>query len=191
VTQKNQPPANPVRFRTELTNELARLATLIRRRRTSGGAFGRASLVLGAQHAHYVRQARDEALRRIFVTSHRFSATGRPAVVIPAITAAEARGISTKLYFGTTSGGLKGEDAAAITRQAGGSGVRLLPIHEPRLHAKILGWDDDFLVVTSQNWLSADPSEGKLRREIGIFIHASGIARLAIGKLEARCNTGS
>jgi cardiolipin synthase A/B len=57
------------------------------------------------------------------------------------------------------------------------------PIDEPRLHAKILGWDDDFPVVTSQNWLSADPSEANLRREIGIFIHASGIARLAIEKL--------
>jgi cardiolipin synthase A/B len=176
---------------TELTNELARLATLIRLRRSSGGAVGQASLVLGAQHAHYVRQARDEALRRVFVTSHRFSATGRPAVVIPAIAAAEARGISAKLYFGMTSGGLKAEDAAAITRQAGGSGIRLRPIHEPRLHAKILGWDDDFLVVTSQNWLSADPSESNLRKEIGIFIHASGIARLAIEKLEAICTTGT
>jgi cardiolipin synthase A/B len=110
---------------TELTNELARLAILIRLNRPSGSALGRASLVLGEQHAHYVRQARDEALRRMFVTNHRFSATGRPAVVIPAIAAAEARGVTGKLYFGTTSGGLKAEDAAAITRQAGVSGIRL------------------------------------------------------------------
>jgi hypothetical protein len=176
---------------TELTNELARLATLIRLSRSSGSAIGQASLVLGAQHAHYVRQARDEALRRIFVTSHRLSATGRPAVIIPAIAAAEARGINSKLYFGTTSGGLRAEDAAAFTRQAGVSGIRLRPIHEPRLHAKILGWDDDFLVVTSQNWLSADPSEANLRKEIGIFIQASGIARLAIEKLEATCSAGT
>ena len=86
-----------------------------------------------------------------------------------------------------TSGGLKAEHTAAITREAGGSGIRLRPIHEPRLHAKILGWDDDFLVVTSQNWLSADPSESNLRKEIGVFIHATGIARLAIEKLEATC----
>jgi hypothetical protein len=171
---------------TELTNEFARLATITRHRSSTTSSVANACLVLGVQHAHYVRRARDEAMRRIVVTSHRFSATGRPAVVIPAIAAAEARGTEAKLYFGTTAD-MQGEDAAAIIRQAGGSGVRLRPIHEPRLHAKILGWDDDFLVVTSQNWLSADPGEGALRREIGVFVQATGISRLAIEKLQAIC----
>jgi len=170
---------------TELTNELARLAVEIRRRPKPGSIRGEASLVLGPQHAHFVRRARDEAARRMIITSHRFSSVGRPAVVIPAIAAAEARGVDVRLYYGRTSGNLQGEDAADIVRAASERGVKILPIHEPRLHAKILAWDDDFIVVSSQNWLSADPSEANLRKEIGIFLHATGVSRVFSDRLEA------
>jgi hypothetical protein len=58
-------------------------------------------------------------------------------------------------------------------------------IYEPRLHAKILAWDDDCVVITSQNWLSADPSEAYPRKEIGIFLRASSVGRLVVEHLEA------
>jgi cardiolipin synthase len=170
---------------TDLTTELARLGHEIRRHPAPGGPRAEAALVLGPQHAHYVRQARDTAQRRIVVTSHRFGAAGRPIVVLPTMAAAKAKNIPVKVFWGTTSGGFRGEDAARVTAAAGSSGVTIQPVHEPRLHAKLLAWDDDFLVITSQNWLSADPSEANSRREIGIFLHATAVARLVVEHLEA------
>ena len=46
----------------------------------------------------------------------------------------------------------------------------------PRLHAKLLAWDDDALAITSQNWLSADPSDSAPLRELGLFINAPRVA---------------
>ncbi|CAB3798030.1 phospholipase D-like domain-containing protein [Pararobbsia alpina] len=58
-------------------------------------------------------------------------------------------------------------------------------IQEPKLHAKVLAWDDDTVVISSQNWLSADPADSKLRKEIGVFVQAQGIARDLINDFEA------
>jgi cardiolipin synthase len=49
-------------------------------------------------------------------------------------------------------------------------------VYTPRLHAKLLAWDDDALAITSQNWLSADPSDNAPLREIGVFINAPKVA---------------
>jgi phosphatidylserine/phosphatidylglycerophosphate/cardiolipin synthase-like enzyme len=62
--------------------------------------------------------------------------------------------------------------------------VNIKPVHNPRLHAKILAWDDDTLAITSQNWLSADPAEGALRREIGVLIQSSKVADYLLRRFE-------
>ena len=67
---------------------------------------------------------------------------------------------------------------AANTIENAASGVQIKAIYNPRLHAKILGWDDDNLVLTSQNWLSADPGDVDPLQEIGIFVKSTGIARI-------------
>jgi cardiolipin synthase A/B len=134
-----------------------------------------------------MRKARDEAARRIFVTSHRFGSASKPAVLIPALAAAEARSIDVKLYYGVPAASGDGARAAASTIEAATAGIKIQPIHEPRVHAKLLAWDDDDLIVTSQNWLSADPGEGSPRREIGIFVNASGIGRRVIDRFNYAC----
>lgn len=170
---------------TELTNHLARLSLDVRRQPVPSGARGEASLVLGPSHSAYVRMARDKATKRVFVTSHRIGGAGRPAVVIPAIAAAEARAIDAKIYYCVPAATGEGNRAAELTVEASYAGVSVRPIREPRVHAKILAWDDDFAVITSQNWLSADPSEGNVRREIGVFLRAGGVARRIVDAFEA------
>jgi cardiolipin synthase len=71
---------------------------------------------------------------------------------------------------------LSGVDAAGLTMELSKEGIGIRPIHQPRLHAKVLAWDSDNLAVTSQNWLSADPSELARRSEIGIFVESNRIA---------------
>jgi hypothetical protein len=43
-------------------------------------------------------------------------------------------------------------------------------------HAKILAWDDDSAVITSQNWLSADPGYNSPLQEVGIYLIGARIA---------------
>jgi cardiolipin synthase A/B len=62
--------------------------------------------------------------------------------------------------------------------------MAIRPIHRPRLHAKVLGWDDDTLAVTSLNWLSADPADAALNREIGVLIEAPKIAENFIRRFD-------
>ena len=110
---------------TDLTNNLAYMASSLRRRPAPSGTHAEAAIVLGPQHAHYVRQARDQAQNRLFVTSHQLGAAARPAVVIPAIAAVEARGIEAKVFYGKPTRNVRGDDAAEMIRVAFGSGVEL------------------------------------------------------------------
>ena len=66
--------------------------------------------------------------------------------------------------------------------------MRIRPVREPRVHAKLLAWDDDHVVVTSQNWLSADPGPADDRKEIGLYLHAAGAARRVIDYLKPIAN---
>ncbi|MDC5040451.1 hypothetical protein OHW26_17420, partial [Acinetobacter baumannii] len=45
---------------------------------------------------------------------------------------------------------------------------------EPQIHAKILAWDDNDVLISSLNWLSASSLVDPLR-EIGIYINDSNI----------------
>jgi phosphatidylserine/phosphatidylglycerophosphate/cardiolipin synthase-like enzyme len=173
---------------TNLTNDFARLAFDIRRAPIPSAARAEGRLVLGHQHAHFMRLARDSATKRIVVTSHRIGQAGRPAVLVPAIAAAETNHVDVKLFFGLPSEEGDGTRAADMTIEAKASNVRISPVFQPKVHAKILAWDNDFVLITSQNWLSADPSESNPRREMGVFIRAPGAARRVIEKFEFECN---
>jgi hypothetical protein len=160
-----------------LTVLLATLASEIRARPRLAGARADGCLVLGAQHGHFVREARDHAARRIFVTSHRLGTAAKQAVIIPAVAAARDRqGIETQVFFGRPSGQMTGVVAAEMTLDAGKDGVQVRSVHEPRLHAKVLAWDDDSAVITSQNWLSADPGHNSSLQEVGVFLKGGRIA---------------
>lgn len=160
-----------------ITVELATLAREVRGRPRLGGARTDGCLVLGAQHGHFVRQARDSARKRIFVSSHRLGLAAKQAIIIPAMAAArDRRGVETQVFFGRPTGNMTGEMAAGMTLDVGKEGVQIRSVHEPRLHAKILAWDDDCAVVTSQNWLSSDPSESSPLQEIGVYLKGSRIA---------------
>jgi cardiolipin synthase len=170
---------------TELTNEMTRLAVETNGKRRVTGIKAKVTIVLGPQHGHYVTMAKNGAARRMFVTSHRLGAATRPAVIVPAIAAVKDRGLDVKAYYGVQSGNVNRSEVARLTSTAREEGIQILPVVEPRLHAKILAWDDDNLLITSQNWLSADPNESNIRREIGVFIQASGVARAVINDFEA------
>ncbi len=164
-----------------LSTGLATLARNVRRQPLISGSRAEACIVLGAQHGHFVRVARDTAQRRILVTSHRLSNVANQSVIIPAIAAATSKSnVKAQVYFNRTSGPMTGGAAAELTIQSGKSGVTIRPVRDPRLHAKILAWDDDEILITSQNWLSSDPSLDNSLNEVGVYIKGTRIADNAI-----------
>jgi len=164
-----------------LTTDLAHLSTVVGKQRKPSGITVHAALVLGAEHGHFVREARDNAKSRIFVTSHRLSEVGNRAIVLPAVAAAQdQRGVVPRLYFNRTSGTMTTSAASDLIVAAGKSKVQLRPVHDPRLHAKILAWDDDSVVITSHNWLSADSSPNQPLQEVGLFIGGGRAADFVI-----------
>jgi cardiolipin synthase A/B len=96
--------------------------------------------------------------------------------LLPILAAVRAKNIEAIAYYGQTTGALSGVEGADLTREFATQGVNVRPIHRPRLHAKVLGWDDDALAITSLNWLSADPPDLAVYREIGVVIEAPRIA---------------
>ena len=84
----------------------------------------------------------------------------------------KAKDIDAAIFYGRPTGPFSGIDGADLTRELAKEGIALKPVHRPRLHAKVLGWDDDALAISSLNWLSADPSDAALYREIGVLIEA-------------------
>ena len=133
-------------------------------------------ILLSHDHAALALRASVEARNRLFVTSHRIGVAGKPMIIMPAVAAATANGVKTDLFFGTGTDTFTAVAAGQMTLDLRSTGVRLLPVHVPRLHAKLLGWDDDALAVTSQNWLSADPADSAPLRELGLFINAPRVA---------------
>lgn len=133
-------------------------------------------ILFGADHARLVLEARDRAKKRIFVLSHRIGISARAMALLPALAAARANGVESTFYYGRTTGPLTGVGSADLIREFSREGISITPVHKPRLHAKVLGWDDDNLAVSSLNWLSADPSDASPGREIGVTIEASRLA---------------
>lgn len=162
---------------SSLSQEYMKLASKVGRIRPAQTGSSKIALVYGPMHNELVLRARDEVRTEAFVCSHRMSPASGPLVLSAMVAAASQRDRLVKIFFGKASGGLSSEDAAALVRDDRGTGVNVKPVHDPRLHAKVLAWDDDSLVISSQNWLSADPPPDKPLSEIGLFIESKNIAK--------------
>ena len=170
---------------SNLTNDLAGFALNLRRQHgvieheSKKGA--KVTFVTGAQHNDYVRRARDEATDRVVVASHRLSAVGQTSVLIPTAVAAEQNRVDVTLFYGRLSGGITVAMAEEMAQET--PVVSLRRVAHARLHAKVLVWDDDDVVVSSLNWLSSDPPNGDATGEIGTHIHMKGLGRALVSRL--------
>ena len=136
----------------------------------------RAKVVIGQEHDDCMLEARDHAKSSIVVFSHRLGVTAKPSVIIPAASAARQRKVDVELIYGRASGPVSTKDALDASWEFKEDGVRLVAIHRPRVHAKLLLWDDDNVVVTSLNWLSADASSTSPRQEMGVRLTGPRLA---------------
>jgi phosphatidylserine/phosphatidylglycerophosphate/cardiolipin synthase-like enzyme len=167
-----------------LADELTVLARRIMCAKPVSGRKAKLRILLSPDHASIPLEARDHANKRIMITSHRIGIAGLPMAIVPAVTAAQEKKIDASLFYGRATGPLSGVDAAELTREFERQGVHIRPIFQPRLHAKVLCWDDNVLAVSSQNWLSASSSQASPRKEIGVVVELNKIADTFIRRFE-------
>ena len=123
------------------------------------------------------------AQKRLLVGSNKLGSTARPGVLIPGETAA-LRNASVVVLYTATSGPLQSRSAHDLVREAANNGICLVATEKTRLHAKVLAWDDDDVVITSLNWACASSDPKFPWGEIGIHVRAPGVVRDLISKLE-------
>jgi cardiolipin synthase A/B len=162
---------------TQLATELVRIAQRVEKQSDGKAPNANGALVMGARHHAYVLRARDEAKKRIVVASHRLGAVSGPGVVVPLAEAATANNVTADVLYGRRTQPVRYGDEAAIQIDGHSGGVAVRMIESPRLHAKILAWDDDYVVISSLNWLSGDPVDLDSSKEVGVFIQHEGAAK--------------
>lgn len=144
-------------------------------------------MLLGSSHAEVVREARDSADKTLVIASHRFAGAAKSLILAPVFAASKrARDLNVRLFYGEDSRAITATDIAGLTNEAAKVGVRIRPVHRPRLHAKFLTRDDDVAIITSQNWLSADSTDDNPRQEIGIYVRSPGVGRILMERSTLR-----
>jgi hypothetical protein len=122
-----------------------------------------------------MQKARDEAKACINVVSHRVSLNADTLVFVPTIAAVKSSGAKVNLYYELLSGVSDETLVKNLIQKNTLKGLNFFQVGAPSLHAKFLTWDEDNVVITSQNWLSADPMDNSCS-EIGVAISGKGIA---------------
>ena len=172
---------------SDVTNELLRMTIQIASLPLPKNPNTTASVVIGAHHNRLVLEARDSAKNRIFVTSHRLGPVAESAIIAPLASAASNSAVKGSVFFGRNTGAVKYKARKRIIADAASDGVVIEVVESPRLHAKILAWDSDSVVISSLNWLSADPMNYAEPNEVGIFLSGVGLADTVIDNFSGAC----
>lgn len=136
----------------------------------SGDVEGaRAMLVVDDEHYAAVRDVRNASARRVVVGCDLFGPAARTTVFEPLGAAARMDGTAvTVLYNRPTEAFDEGLDDIVSDFASPRTSVSRCP----GLHGKFLAWNNETLIVTSFNWLSASTMAGRFSvDELGILIH--------------------
>ena len=125
-------------------------------------------------HEDFLLKARDEAEERIIICSHRVGQVADNSI-FPTILS-NRKATKTAIYGRATgkNGGMTKSQSLQLKSDYESKGFNIVVADEPQIHAKILAWDNDQLLITSLNWLSASSLVEPLR-EIGIYVNDSDI----------------
>lgn len=167
-----------------LATDLLQVARSLANQPATRTPNGRAALVVGEHHNTYMLRARDEARRTILLTSNRLGQFFRPGALKPLAQACSAGHIHARVLYSLLQG-ITNAQASQFIQDAAAENIRLRPIRDPRVHAKILAWDEDTAVITSQNWLSADPGPTSLATELGVAIDSPWVGKLVRERFNA------
>lgn len=166
-----------------LSRELAILSNHLKRQSRVSATptnteLSQVQIVLKGEHHAFLRKARDEAKDNIFVCSHRISHVSERPIIEPLkASVGQSKDIQAKIFYGVTSGGMCREEVTKLAESIESLGISLEKIDHPTIHAKLLAWDSDNVILTSLNWLSAS-AVGEDYDEIGIYLKDENVAHV-------------
>ena len=160
----------------EVVTDLHHMYERLKNRAPTRRANGEARLVSNTGHNDQLLRARDRVKRKLLLVSHRLGAYYDCGALLPlAAACGTSRRIDARFLYSKNEL-QKERKSSQLEREARRQGIDLELIEEPLLHAKLLAWDEDTIVVTSQNWMSRDPGISNLLGELGVAIEAPGAA---------------
>ncbi|USX18852.1 phospholipase D-like domain-containing protein [Oxalobacteraceae bacterium OTU3REALA1] len=164
-----------------LVGDLASLAANLKKRKTNSISNAYGALVLGTEHNDFMLRARDFAVDRIHIVSHKISKNVDTLVVDPIVAALSSKALTVDCKYSEYAHPADEQVALDIIKTATEKGAVFQRITNINVHAKYLAWDDDHILITSQNILSADPTDNSCS-EIGIYIKSKNISSFVIDK---------
>ena len=167
----------------DIATEMAITARDLRRGAAAAGS-ARISVVVGDHHDRLIRTASSAAERRFVVGSNRLGSVARPGALMQGEVAGGRSGVTATVLYTQTTGPLKNRHARALAEEARPNGLTLTRTRKIPLHGKFVIWDEDNLVVTSLNWASASADLDFPWGDIGVHVHAPGVASRALFCLE-------
>lgn len=165
-----------------IATEMALTARDLRRVPSVGGPAGMA-IIVGEAHDQMSRAASSAATKLFFIGCHRLGSTARPGALMQGQVAAEKPGVTATILYSQPSGPLKNRHAQTLRDEAATNGVHLVKTGKKPLHGKIVAWGDDDVIVTSLNWASAAADPDFPWADIGVHVHAQGIATATMARL--------
>lgn len=146
----------------ELATELHQMTEGLPSQLPQDGSNGEACLVSNAGHNEPLLRARDKLKTNLLLVSHRLGTHYDCAALLPLAAACRSRRVNARMLYSKNEHG-EGRTSSQLERE---------------------GWDEDAIVVTSQNWMSCDPAFSNLVQELGVAIDAPGAARHLIELIE-------
>lgn len=169
-----------------LSRELAILSTIVKKRAhlacpVNANSAIKVQFLTSDMHHEVIKAASDDVKKDIFICSHRISFAAERPIITPLKAAMKADPeLSVKVVYGRTSGAMQRRDMSELTNDLCESGFTIVKADDPQIHAKILAWDNDNLVITSLNWLSSS-SKGDIYDEVGVYLKGEDIT-LSVAK---------
>ncbi|MBC3957718.1 phospholipase D-like domain-containing protein [Pseudomonas triticifolii] len=165
----------------ELSRELAVQSTILSKRKVVDKLKGEADLmkvqlISAAEHHSFCKKASDEAVDDIFICSHRISYAGDRPVLTPFKAALrDDPSLSIRVAYGRSSGSMRTSEANVLNKELSSLSFKVIKADDPQIHAKVMTWDEDNVVITSMNWLSAS-SVGDIYGELGVFMKGAELS---------------
>jgi hypothetical protein len=169
-----------------IASEMALTARDLRRTFPSRGPAD-ITLLVGEMHDRLIRGASGAAARQFVVGSHRLGSTARPGALMQGEVAAARCGVEATVLYTQPSGPLKNRHARALAEEARKNGLALIATKKKALHGKFVAWDHNDLAITSLNWASASADPDFPWGDVGVHIHACGVASEALNRITELC----
>lgn len=132
-------------------------------------------IVSAPEHHLFSKLAADTALNEIFICSHRVNYAGDRPVIKPLLAAIGVnKNIKISVSYGRSSTNMKNGELQKLKDMLSREGMNVIKADDPQIHAKVLSWDRDNVIITSLNWLSAS-SKGDDYNELGMYINSKNI----------------